>query len=106
MDSRIGQILTVLGAKLREHYGSRLARLIVYGSQARQEADPQSDIDVLVVLHGEVSPCEEISQTAEIVAGISLQHNAVVSCVFVSEAAYEHERSPLLLNARREGIPA
>jgi hypothetical protein len=38
-----------------------------------------------VVLRGQMSPCEEIARTIEHVAGVSLHHNEVVSCVLVSE---------------------
>jgi len=33
---------------LEEHYGSRFAGLILYGSMARNQADASSDIDLLV----------------------------------------------------------
>jgi predicted nucleotidyltransferase len=78
---------------------------VLFGSQARGDAEPGSDIDVLVVLQGVVSPCEEIARTINDVADISLAYNEVVSCVFVSEEQFERERSPLLLNVRREGVP-
>jgi len=38
------------------------------------------------------------------VAEISLQHDVVVVPVFVSVEQYQRERSPLLLNVRREGV--
>ena len=42
---------------LKELYGDhRLAYIRLYGSQARNEATPDSDIDILVVLHGKVEP--------------------------------------------------
>jgi predicted nucleotidyltransferase len=85
-------------------YGERLVRLVLFGSQARGDTEPGSDIDVLVVLQGIVSPCEEIARTINDVADISLAYNEVVSCVFVSQEQFERERSPLLLNVRREGV--
>jgi predicted nucleotidyltransferase len=106
MEQRVKDILKTLESRFRTRYGSRLVRLIAYGSHARGEAGPQSDIDVLVVLRGEVVPGLEISRTSKDVADLSLKNNAVIVCVFVSEKAYETERSPLLLNVRREGIPA
>jgi predicted nucleotidyltransferase len=78
---------------------------VLFGSQARGDVEPGSDIDVLVVLQGVVSPCEKIARTINDVADISLAYNEVVSCVFVSEEQFERERSPLLLNVRREGVP-
>ena len=46
---------------LREIYGPRLKRLILFGSQARGEATPDSDVDVLVVLDGKIgrASCRE-----------------------------------------------
>jgi predicted nucleotidyltransferase len=97
--------LAELRRRFEALYGERLVQMILFGSQARGDAEPGSDIDVLVVLRGEVSPCEEIARTIEDVADVSLYHNEVVSCVFVSEAQFERERSPLSLNIRREGVP-
>jgi predicted nucleotidyltransferase len=76
-----------------------------FGSQARGDAEPGSDIDVLVGLRGEVCPCEEIARTIEDVADVLLHHNEVVACVVVSAEPCERERSPLWLPIRREGVP-
>ena len=89
---------------LKELYGDRLAYITLYGSQARNEATPDSDIDILVVLHGKVKPCDEISNTGEIISKLSLQYDTVLSCLFISEKEYHYHISPLLLNIRREGI--
>ncbi len=105
MDEKLKTILAELRRRFETLYGERLVQMILFGSQARRDAEPGSDIDVLVVLRGEVSPCEEIARTIEDVADISLEYNEVVSCVFVSEEQFERERSPLLLNVRREGMP-
>jgi predicted nucleotidyltransferase len=104
MNLKIHTILTELRHRFEALYGERLVRMVLFGSQAREDAEPGSDIDVLVVLKGPVSPCEEIARTIDDVAGISLQYNEVVSCVFVSEEEFDRECSPLLLNVRREGI--
>jgi len=104
MMTRSSEILTELRQRLEAIYGERLVRLVLFGSQARGDAEDGSDIDVMVVLNGPVSPCEEIERTEEVVAGISLEHDVVVCCVFMSEDRFERERSPLLLNVRREGI--
>ena len=40
-------------ARLESIYGPRLARVVLYGSRARGEARPDSDIDLLVVLRGD-----------------------------------------------------
>jgi hypothetical protein len=45
-----------VAADLRELYGSRLVTVLVFGSRARGDADPDSDLDLLVVLEGGVEP--------------------------------------------------
>jgi predicted nucleotidyltransferase len=77
---------------------------MLFGSQARGDADPGSDIDVLVVLERPVRPGEEIARTGEITAEISLENNIVISCTFISADRFEHEESPLMINVRKEGV--
>jgi predicted nucleotidyltransferase len=104
MGPALAIILKELRLRLERLYGDRLVHLRLYGSQARRDATPGSDIDVLVVLQGQVSPCEEISRTVNDVAEISLNHGVVIACVFVSQEAYEHEQSPLLMNVRQQEV--
>jgi len=77
---------------------------MLFGSQARGDADPGSDIDVLVVLEGQVRPGEEIRRTLDPVAELSLENNVVFSCIFVPRERFENELSPLLINVRRDGV--
>jgi len=100
----INPILSELKQELQKMYGERLAYITLYGSQARNEATPDSDIDILVALHGNIEPCAEISNTGEIVSKISLHYDTVLSCLFISEKEYLNHISPLLLNIRREGV--
>jgi predicted nucleotidyltransferase len=96
-------------AELQQHlsalYGDRLIQMIVFGSQARGDAVPGSDVDILVVLQGSVLPGEEIVRTGGIVSDLSLRFDAVISCVFMSEDRFKNRSGPLLRNIRREGIP-
>ncbi|MEI6209142.1 MAG: nucleotidyltransferase domain-containing protein [Desulfuromonadales bacterium] len=100
----IGYILSELRNRLQSLYGDRLANVILYGSQARGEATEDSDIDVMVILKGDVSPSQEIARTIDDVADISLVNDVVLSCIFMPESRYEREQSPLLMNVRREGM--
>ncbi|MEK7396600.1 MAG: nucleotidyltransferase domain-containing protein [Candidatus Poribacteria bacterium] len=104
METAIENILDQLYSRFEMIYGDRLSNMLLYGSQARGDADPESDIDVLIVLKGEVSPCKEIDRTINDVADISLENDVAIACVFVSEEQFEKERSPLLMNIHREGI--
>jgi predicted nucleotidyltransferase len=101
---KLNHVLAELRSQLDELYGARLVRLVLYGSQARGDAIPGSDVDVLVVLAGPVDPATEIERVTSITAALSLEHDIVISCVYVSEERYIQENSPLLLNVRREGV--
>jgi predicted nucleotidyltransferase len=104
MDECLHRILEELRCRFEALYGPRLVRLVLFGSQARGDAEPGSDIDVLVVLEGPVRPGVEIERTGQIVAELSLEYDVVIACVFIDREQYEHERSPLMLNVRREGV--
>jgi uncharacterized protein len=101
---KLNHILAELHRRFEQLYGPRLVRLVLYGSQARGDAAPGSDVDVLVVLAGPVDPAAEIERTGEIVAGISLEYDIVVSCVYASAEEWVDEMSPFMINVRREGI--
>ncbi len=76
----------------------------LFGSKARGDAVPASDLDVLVVLKGDVDPGKEIARTGKLVTALSLQFDTVISCVFISSMRYASEENPFLLNVRHEGI--
>jgi len=101
---KLHDILAELRRRFETLYGPRLVRMVLYGSQARGDAEPGSDIDVLVVLNGEVDPCREIDRTLDDVVNLSFEHDVVISCVFMDEHRFRHRNGPLLRNIRREGV--
>ena len=105
MHKRVEEILGELHAHFAAMYGTRLVQMVLYGSQARGDAAPDSDVDILVVLQGSVNPGEEITRASPLTALLSLQHNMVISCAFISEERFRSEQSPFLLNVHREGVP-
>ena len=104
MKAKTGRALQQLRMELESIYGPRLTGVILFGSQARGDAAPASDIDVLVVLDGDVEPGKEIARTGSVVAALSLKFNLVISCIFISAERYSNEQTPLLLNIRNEGV--
>lgn len=104
MRSEIQSILAELKEQFSKLYGDRLKQISLFGSQARGDSTPGSDIDVLIVLSGEVNPAREIDVCGDITSTLSLEHDVVLSCTFMSSNRFESEQSPLLLNVRRESI--
>jgi predicted nucleotidyltransferase len=105
MSRKVRGVLVELRRRLEALYGERLLKLVLFGSQARGDADSNSDIDVLVVLRGPVEPFREIHRASPVTAAVSLENDVVISCVYVSAERYDSDRGPLLLNVRAEGIP-
>ena len=104
MTAKIRRVVQELRTELESIYGLRLASVILFGSQARGDGAPSSDIDVLVVLDGNVEPGKEIARTGRTVAALSLKFDLVISCIFISAIRYSKEQTPLLLNIRNEGV--
>jgi uncharacterized protein len=104
MDDKLTSLLAELRHRFEDLYGERLVQMILFGSQARGDAEPRSDVDVLVVLKDPVGVGEEIDRTIDLVADLLLQHDEVISCVFMGEERFYHRQGPLLRNIRREGI--
>lgn len=104
INDKLKNILMQLRSHFEQLYGDRLTQMVLYGSQARGDARPDSDIDILVVLKGQVNPGEEIKITSHIRADLSLTNDEVISCLFMDEQRFIHYNGPLLRNIRKEGM--
>lgn len=100
----IENILQELKKELKNIYGERLKKLILYGSYARNEEWKDSDIDILVLLDGEVLPGKEIDRMIDIITDLNLKYNVLLSVYPTSEESLQKTKSPLLLNIQREGL--
>ena len=103
---RISDILKEFREEVENLYENRLKSIILYGSWARGDATEDSDIDLLIVLEGKVIPGKEIDKMIDIITEINLKHGVLISIYPVSEEDYSTINSPLLINVRREGVPA
>jgi predicted nucleotidyltransferase len=104
MTATVYDILREFRHGLENTYGSRLVGLVLFGSQARGDALPGSDIDVMVVLSGRVEPLKEASRISRFRGDLCLRHNVVITCVYVSADEAQTADSPLLQNIRSEGV--
>ena len=103
-DKRLQTILVALKRGLRKLYGPRLKGLVLYGSYARGEATPDSDIDVAVVLDDYEDVWTEIHRYGSLVQRLCLRFNVLIALLVVGEAEWSSRRSPILINIRQEGV--
>jgi predicted nucleotidyltransferase len=85
---------------------SRLHQMFVFGSRARGDADPDSDLDVVVILEDPVTQ-ESRNLVSECAWEAGFDHAIVIVPVVFSRDEWENgpERSSLLaLAVEREGI--
>lgn len=101
---KITQILKQLRIDLEALLGDQLEAIYLYGSQARNDARADSDIDLLVVLRDDFQYFDMVQRTGEVAARLSLRYDTVISLAFISKENYLHQQIPFLLNVRQEGI--
>ena len=100
-------LLAELKQRLREAYGPRLHRVVLFGSEARGEAAPGSDIDLLVVLDPIADEyVDDLETGLAAVYPVSLRLGRRVSLKPLGRAEYEQGNSPLLSEVRRDGVAA
>lgn len=99
-------ILAAIAARLRRAHGERLKGVVLYGSEARGEARPDSDIDVLVLLDGPIRLWDDIQTNVGALYDLVLEWGRTISAKPVDAATYETGAWPLHRVARREGIVA
>ena len=100
------ELLSRLKAPLAEAFGDRLRGVILYGSEARGEAAPDSDIDVLVLLKGLVKYGQDLRTCIHALYPLVLELERPIDAIPVDMDVYEAQEFPLYRNAKREGVAA
>jgi predicted nucleotidyltransferase len=93
-------------AELQKLYGGRLKNVYLYGSAARDQLTPDSDIDIAIILDHIENSFLEHERTSELGTELSLERDTVVCFFFAEEADFARGRFAIHRHIKAEGIPA
>jgi len=96
-------VLAKFRAALDGLYGSRIERVVLFGSRARGDARDDSDYDVAVFLKDLGDRWAEADKIALAALNLFDETGALIHAMPYRAGAY-HERTPLMHELRREGI--
>ncbi|MFA0751585.1 MAG: hypothetical protein SLRJCFUN_001988 [Candidatus Fervidibacter sp.] len=104
LPDEVSRAVTELKERLHTFYGERLKGVYLFGFYSRGDFTEGSDVDIAVLLEGEISIGEEIDRIGVIASEISLRYGITLSVLPVPETWWMNRKSPWLENLRREGI--
>jgi uncharacterized protein (UPF0332 family)/predicted nucleotidyltransferase len=90
---------------LRRDVDSRLLLLVLFGSKARGDDLPDSDIDFLVVTDGDAPELEK--RISALTTSLDIEHNVLVNALTFSRQRwtdFAHRRAAFWQNAQRDGM--
>src|ERR1700761_1137278 len=96
-------VLKRLRAALGELYGSRLERVVLFGSRARGDARDDSDYDVAVFLKNLADRWREVDRIVPLVTDVLYEDGAFIHVMPHRAGSYE-DRTSLMREIRRDGI--
>ena len=100
----VAELLKRAKQTLERHYGSRYRGLVLYGSVARNQAGPGSDIDLLVLLAQPFDYFRELRQIIDLLYPIQLESDRLISAKPAPVEDYQQGSIQLYRNALREGV--
>jgi predicted nucleotidyltransferase len=99
------ELLKRIKATLQEAFGPRLRGVILYGSEARGTAEPDSDIDFLVLLEGPVDYWPEVRHIIHVLYPLVLEVGRPIHAKPADVSEYEAQLWPLYQSVKEEGTP-
>lgn len=103
IDPKTDPLLQRLKTALREMYGNRIDRVVLFGSRARGEARADSDYDIAVFLKDLTDTWKERFRLAGLRVEFLDETGAFIDAKPYSTSTYQ-DRTPLMHEIRRDGV--
>ena len=102
------RFLQGLKRELAASFGSRFKGLILFGSEARGDARPDSDIDILVLLTGVIRLKEDLAKISSVILPIewAREPHRIIDATPVCYEDFQAGKWALYRSAKEEGITA
>ncbi len=100
-------ILAEVETEVLKLFGDKLRQMILFGSYARNEQDPESDIDIFILVDESEARLKEYRERiVDIMTDLSLKYDILIS---LTKAASEHfdryyDLLPFFQNVYNEGV--
>lgn len=102
---QITVLLQTIKTSLQTIYAQRLAKVILFGSYARNEATENSDIDIAIILYdNEINLSKELDLLSKNLIDLVLQSDKVITKIPITLQRFEHSNSLFIRNIRKDGI--
>ncbi|HUU09677.1 MAG TPA: nucleotidyltransferase domain-containing protein [Phycisphaerae bacterium] len=90
--------------RLAEAFPGRFRGLILYGSEAREEAAADSDVDLIVLLEGPVAFGKDLETVIRALYPLQLETDRLIDAWPADVKAYEAQEFSIFRRAHREGV--
>lgn len=107
LNEQLNTILSEVTEKIKKLYGSKLKKIILYGSYAMGRQDEESDIDLMVLIDIDESQLRNYDKELnEIISDIGYRYVRVLSLIDMSYEKFNKwvDVVPFYKNVRNEGI--
>lgn len=105
MKNKLQDFLLELNNAAKNYYGNRLNKIILYGSYARNEQKPESDVDIMLVLNDEkINPYKEVFDFGHKIYSLGWEYGYLVMIKPTTSNKFFNSKLPFYQMVRKEGI--
>jgi len=101
---REAQLLRAMKRTLQDAFGDRLRGVVLFGSRARGDGGPDSDLDLLVLLEAPVRLGEDLERTIVALYPLQLECEQPIHAVPVDFRTFESGEFGWYRHAKDEGV--